>query len=56
MHRLSGILRNHGHVFKEGKSTWTKKHRRWLGELRQSLQGPLQTALAAELQHLEYLV
>ena len=55
MHRISGILRNHGHVFKEGKSTWTKKHRRWLGELRQSLQGPLQTALGAELQHFEYL-
>jgi len=55
MHRISGILRNHGYVFTQGKSTWTKKHRRWLGELRQSLQGALQTALAAELQHLEYL-
>jgi transposase len=55
MQRISGILRNHGHVFKEGKTTWTKKHRRWLGELRQSLQGPLQTALATELEHLEYL-
>jgi transposase len=55
MHRISAILRNHGHVFKQGKSTWTKKHRRWLRELRQSLQGPLQTALATELEHLEYL-
>lgn len=27
MHRISGILRNHGFVFTEGKSTWTKKHR-----------------------------
>ncbi len=55
MHRISGVLRNHGHVFKQGKSTWTKKHRSWLRELRQSLQGPLQTALATELEHLEYL-
>ena len=36
MHRISGILRNHGHVFKAGKSTWTKKHRRWLGLIRGS--------------------
>lgn len=55
MHRISGILRNHGHVFTEGKSTWTKKHRLWLAQLRQSLDGPLATALAIELQHLEYL-
>jgi len=55
MHRISGVLRNHGHVFKEGKSTWTKKHRQWLASLRQSLDGPLQTALAIELEHLEYL-
>jgi len=55
MHRISGILRNHGHIFKEGKSTWTKKHRQWLACLRQSLVGPLQTALAIELEHLEYL-
>jgi len=25
MHRISGILRNHGHAFKQGKSTWTRK-------------------------------
>lgn len=55
MHRISGILRNHGFVFTAGKSTWTKKHRTWLAQLRQSLQGPLSTALAIELEHLEYL-
>lgn len=55
MHRISGILRNHGHVFGPGKSTWTKKHRAWLTELRQRLNGPLQTTLASELEHLEYL-
>ena len=54
-HRLSGILRNHGFVFNDGKTTWTKKHRQWLATLRLSLQGPLQTALAIELEHLEYL-
>lgn len=54
-HRISGILRNHGFVFTDGKSTWTKKHRLWLGKLRSSLQGPLQTALAIELEHLEYI-
>ncbi len=53
-HRILGILRNHGYVFTQGRSTWTKKHRQWLAQLRQSLQGPLQTTLAAELQHLEY--
>jgi transposase len=54
-HRLSGILRNHGFTFTEGKSTWTKKHRQWLTKLRLSLEGPLQSALAIELEHLEYL-
>jgi len=54
-HRLSGILRNHGYVFREGKSTWTKKHRLWLAELRHTLEGPLQTAIAIELEHFEYL-
>src|SRR5512133_2064043 len=46
MHRILGILRNHGHAFTEGKSTWTKKHRAWLSGLRSTLEGPLQTALA----------
>jgi transposase len=55
MHRISGILRNHGHLFTEGRSTWTKKHRLWLNDLRQSLDGPLSSALAIELEHLEYL-
>lgn len=53
--RISGMLRNHGHVFTEGKSTWTKTHRRWLARCRNELTGPLQTSLAAELEHLEYL-
>ena len=55
MHRISGSLRNHGYVFNEGKSTWTKKHRMWLARLRLTLQGPLATALGMEMQHLEYL-
>ena len=54
-HRISGILRNHGFVFTESKSAWTKKHRLWLAKLRGTLEGPLQTALAIELEHLEYL-
>lgn len=54
-HRISGMLRNYGVVFREGKSTWTKKHRQWLVKLRYDLEGPMQTALAAELEHLEYL-
>jgi transposase len=54
-HRISGMMRGHGHVFTEGKSTWTKTHRRWLARLRDQLKGPLQTSLAAELEHLEYL-
>jgi transposase len=53
--RISGTLRNHGFVYQEGKSTWTKKHRRWLTRIRLDLNGPLQTALATELEHLEYL-
>jgi hypothetical protein len=56
MQRISGILRNHGHVFKEGKSTWTKKHRAWLAPICQKiLEGSFKTTLAIELQHLEYL-
>jgi transposase len=55
MHRICGTLRNHGHIFPTGKTHWTKKHRAWLGSLRGSLQGPLQTALAIDLEHLEYL-
>jgi transposase len=55
MHRISGILRNHGLVFTEGRSTWTMKHRLWLNSLLKSLTGRLASALAIELQHLEYL-
>ncbi len=56
MQRISGVLRNHGHIFKEGKSAWTKKHRAWLSRLCQdTLEGPLKTALGVELEHLEYL-
>ncbi|HEU4366469.1 MAG TPA: IS110 family transposase [Candidatus Krumholzibacteria bacterium] len=54
-HRISGILRTQGIVFREGKSTWTKTHRGWLAQLRDQLEGPLHIALAAELEHLEYL-
>lgn len=54
-HRISGILRSHGYVFTEGKTPWTKTHRRWLAHLRKELDGPLQTTLATELEHLEYL-
>ena len=53
--RISGILRNHGFVYDEGKSTWTQKHRQWLARLRLELKGPLQVALATEVEHLEYL-
>lgn len=53
--RISGILRNHGFVYTEGKTTWTKRHRQWLTKLRNTFQGPLQTALSLELEHLEYL-
>lgn len=53
--RISGMLRNHGLVFREGKSTWTKTHRRWLARTRDELDGAMRTALATELEHLEYL-
>jgi len=54
-HRISGMLLNHGLVYRDGKSTWTKRHRQWLSQQRHDLAGPLQTALAGELEHLEYL-
>ena len=53
--RISGMLRNHGLVFTEGKTTWTKTHRRWLATSRDALDGAMRTALATELEHLEYL-
>ncbi|NIO29725.1 MAG: IS110 family transposase [Candidatus Latescibacteria bacterium] len=54
-HRISGMLRAHGFVFTESKSTWTIKHRQWLAKLRLELKGPIQSALAIELEHLEHL-
>jgi transposase len=53
--RIYSILLNGGLVYREGRSLWTKKHRAWLVKLRQQLEGPLHTALVAELEHLEYL-
>jgi transposase len=49
------MLRNHGLVFREGKTAWTKTHRRWLARTRDELDGAMRTALATELEHLEYL-
>ena len=54
-HRISGMLRNHGHHFTERRTAWTKAHRHWLTRLRDELAGPLHTALTAETEHLEYL-
>jgi transposase len=53
--RIVGILRAHGLVFRGTKTLWTAKHVVWLRKMRRELQGPLQTALATELEHLEYL-
>lgn len=53
--RICSILLTHGLIYREGKSKWTKKHKTWLTRLRRDLTGPLQTALAAELEHLEYM-
>jgi transposase len=53
--RICSILLTHGLAYREGKSYWTKKHKTWLNALRRDLTGPLQTALATELEHLEYL-
>jgi len=54
-HRIMGILRTGGYRFIETKSSWTRPHRAWLAKLRRELTGPMQTVLASELQHLEYL-
>ncbi|HER19839.1 MAG TPA: IS110 family transposase [Chromatiales bacterium] len=53
--RISGMLRHHGLVFSEGKTNWTQIHRRWLARTRDELDGAMRTALATELEHLEYL-
>lgn len=54
-HRIAGILRHQGLVYRDGKTYWTKTHRAWLARLRDELEGPQQTTLAIELEHLEYL-
>lgn len=54
-HRICGILLNHGLVYREGRSLFTRKHRAWLNQLRKQLEGPIRTALVTELEHLEYL-
>jgi len=54
-HRIYGILKAHGYIYRAGKTLWTKKHTEWLAKLRRELEGPLQTVLATELEHLEYL-
>jgi transposase len=53
--RIYSILLAHGLVYRNGKSLWTKKHKEWLAKQRRELDGPLQTVLVAELEHLEYL-
>lgn len=53
--RICSILLAHGLVYRNGKSKWTKKHREWLAKQRRELEGPLETVLIAELEHLEYL-
>jgi transposase len=53
--RTLSMLLTHGLVYREGKSYWTKKHKTWLNTLRREVTGPIQTALAAEMEHLEYL-
>jgi transposase len=53
--RICSILLAHGLVYRNGRSLWTKKHREWLAKQRRELDGPLETALVAELEHLEYL-
>jgi transposase len=53
--RIYSLLLAHGFTYRDGRSLYTKKHREWLSRLRRELNGPLQTALNAELEHLEYL-
>lgn len=53
--RITSVLRAHGFRFTGTRSLWSKKHRAWLGQMRQSLTGPLQIVIAAELEHHEYL-
>jgi len=54
-HRIVRVLATHGHRFTGTKSNWTMQHRAWLARLRRELTGALQTVLAHDLEHLEYL-
>lgn len=53
--RIHSQLLRQGHVFRDGKSYWTKKHRVWLAQVRREAQGPTATVLQTELELLEYL-
>jgi transposase len=53
-HRVAKALLRHGHVYREGKKAWTRKHREWLD--RQRLADPLsQLALEQMRAHLDSL-
>jgi len=54
-HRIVRVLATHGYRFTGTKSNWTKQHCAWLATLRREMKGPLQTVLAYDLDHLEYL-
>jgi transposase len=54
-HRVGGFLLRQGLRFDGGRSTWTRKHRIWLAQVRRQLKGPAGTCLSMELEHLEYL-
>ncbi len=50
-HRVAKALLRHGHIYREGKSAWTRRHREWLD--RQRLEDPLaQLALDQMRAHL----
>jgi transposase len=51
-HRVAKQLLRHGHIYREGKKAWTKRHEAWLR--RQRLADPLaQRALCHMLSHLD---
>lgn len=53
-HRVAKQLLRHGHIYRDGKSQWTKMHRAWVA--RQRLEDELaQTALEQMLIHLDGL-
>jgi transposase len=53
-HRVAKQLLRHGHIYRDGKSQWTKMHRAWVA--RQKLGDPLaQRALEEMLAHLDGL-